>query len=49
MIFICFVFAGIAIPIFMLVSGDNRKRKRQNPIPYVVNDAPQKGRAPGPD
>lgn len=49
MIFICFLVAGIAVPIFMLVSGDNRKRKRQNPIPYTTTDEPKKGRATGLD
>lgn len=45
MIFICIVMVAIAAPVFMLVSGSDRKRKRQNPHPYVA-ETPRKDRAP---
>ncbi|GGA57203.1 hypothetical protein GCM10011507_05660 [Edaphobacter acidisoli] len=44
MIFICMLACAIAIPTFMLVSGDNRRRKRQNPHPFV-GEGPRKDRA----
>ena len=44
MIFICILMVVIAVPLFMLVSGDDRKRKHQNPHPFVV-EAPKKDRA----
>lgn len=49
MIFICIVVAVVALVVFMAVSGENRKRKRQNPIPYNTTDEPKKERAPGLD
>lgn len=44
MIFIGIVMVGIAVPLFMLVSGADRKRKRQNPTPFV-EPTPRKDRA----
>ena len=44
MIFICILMVVIAAPLFMLVSGNDRKRKHQNPHPYVA-DAGRKDRA----
>jgi len=48
MIFICIVMVVIAVPLFMLVSGDNRRRKHQNPHPFVP-EAPRQNRGDDPD
>jgi large-conductance mechanosensitive channel len=49
MIFVCIVVACIAFVVFIVVSGNNRKRKRQNAIAYTQTEEPKQGRAPGPD
>jgi hypothetical protein len=49
MIIILIVMTILAIAIFAMISGDNRKRKRQNPAPYVSPEGQKKSRAPGLD
>jgi flagellar basal body-associated protein FliL len=49
MIIVLIVMAIIAVAVFMLISGNNRKRKRQNPAPYVSPEGQNKGRASGLD
>jgi hypothetical protein len=48
---IVFLFVlGLAIVLFTVLGGRNRKRKRQNAQPVVnVTDEPHVGRAPGED
>jgi flagellar basal body-associated protein FliL len=49
MIIILIVMTILAVAIFAMISGDNRKRKRQNPAPYVSPEGQKKSRAPGLD
>jgi hypothetical protein len=50
MIIIYLLVLGLAIVIFMVVGGRNRKRKNQSEVPVVhVTNEPHVGRAPGED
>jgi hypothetical protein len=49
MVIVLGVMALIAGGIFVSVSGESRKRKQQNPIPYNTTEEPTKARAAGLD
>gem|GEM_PF-6366046 len=49
MVVILGVMALIAGGIFMSASAENRKRKKQNPVPYNATDEATHARVPGVD
>jgi hypothetical protein len=49
MIIVLILMAIIAVAVFLLISGNNWKRKRQNPTPYVSPEGQKNSRAPGLD
>ena len=50
MIFVYLFILGLAIVLFMIFGGRNRRRKNQNAEPVVhVTNEPHVGRAPGED
>lgn len=50
MIFIYLFVLGLAIVIFMVIGGRNRRRKHQSAEPVInVTNEPHVGRAPGED